>query len=63
MLAPKSYQSLRKARSRQSQGPTWPVNEILLQSLVISGKSDHQIAELCGVEPEQVTQLRQQYDI
>jgi hypothetical protein len=58
-----SYKSLRQARLQQWRGLTWPVNEILLQSLVASGKSDRQIAELCGVETEHVTKLRQVYDL
>ncbi len=58
-----SYKSLRQTRLRQWRGLTWPVNEILLQSLVVSGKSDRQIAELCGVEIENVTKLRLVYDL
>ncbi len=58
-----NYKSLRHTRLRQWRGLAWPVNEILLQSLVASGKSDRQIAELCGVETEHVTKLRQVYDL
>ncbi len=58
-----NYKSLRRTRLRQWRGLAWPVNEILLQSLVASGKSDRDIAELCGVETEQVTKLRQVYEL
>ena len=57
------YKSLRQTRLRQWRGLVWPVNEILLQSLVVSGKSDHQIAELCGVETKHVTRLRLVYEM
>ncbi len=57
------YKSLRQTRLRQWRGLVWPVNEILLHSLVVSGKSDHQIAELCGVETVHVTRLRQVYEL
>ena len=57
------YQSLRQTRLRQWRGLEWPVNEILLHSLVVSGKNDRQIAELCGVETKHVTRLRQVYDL
>ncbi len=63
MQTQSSYKSLRQTRLRQWRGLTWPVNEILLHSLVVSGKSDRQIAELCGVETEHVTKLRQVYDL
>ncbi len=58
-----NYKSLRQTRLRQWRGLVWPVNEILLHSLVASGKSDQQIAELCGVDTEHVTRLRQVYDL
>ncbi len=57
------YKSLRETRLRQWRGLAWPVNEILLHSLVVSGKSDRQIAELCGVETEHVSRLRQVYEL
>ena len=57
------YKSLRQTRLRQWRGLVWPVNEILLHSLVASGKSDLEIGELCGVETEHVTRLRQVYDL
>ena len=58
-----NYKSLLQTRLRQRRGLTWPVNEILLHSLVASGKTDQKIAELCGVETEHVTKLRQVYDL
>lgn len=58
-----NYVSLRQTRLRQWRGLEWPVNEILLNSLVTSGKNDQQIAELCGVEAEHVTRLRKIYDL
>ena len=57
------YKSLRQTRLRQWRGLVWPVNEILLHSLVVSGKSDYQIAELCGVETKHVTRLRLVYEM
>ena len=57
------YKSLRETRLRQWHGLAWPVNEILLHSLVVSGKSDRQIAEHCGVETEHVSRLRQVYEL
>ena len=58
-----NYISLRQTRLRQWRGLEWPVNEILLNSLVSSGKNDQQIAELCGVKAEHVTRLRKVYDL
>ncbi len=58
-----NYKSFRQNRLRQRRGLSWPVNEILLHSLVASGKSDREIAELCGVETEHVTNLRQVYEL
>jgi hypothetical protein len=63
MQTQSNYVSLRQTRLRQWRGLEWPVNEILLHSLVVSGKSDQQIADLCGVEAEHVTRLRQVYDL
>ena len=57
------YKSLRQTRLRQWRGLVWPINEILLHSLVASGKSDREIGELCGVETEHVTKLRLVYDL
>lgn len=58
-----TYQSLRRTRVEQWRGLEWPVNEILLQSLIVNGRNDRQIAELCGVEIEHVIRLRQVYDL
>ena len=58
-----TYRSLRQSRIQHWAGIEWPVNEILLQSLVVSGKTDRQIAELCGVEIEHVMRLRQDYGL
>ena len=58
-----NYKSLRQTRLRQWRGLVWPITAILLHSLVASGKSDREIAELCGVETENVTKLRQVYDL
>ncbi len=58
-----TYKSLRRTRLKQWRGLEWPVNEILLQSLIVGGKDDRQIAELCGVETEHVIRLRQVYDL
>ena len=58
-----NYKSLRQTRLKQRRGLVWPVNEILLHSLIASGKTDREIAELCGVETEHVTKLRQVYDL
>ncbi len=58
-----NYKSLRQTRLRQWRGLAWPVNEILLHSLITSGKSDRDIADLCGVETEQVTKLRRVYEL
>ncbi len=58
-----NHKSLRQTRLRQPRGLVWPVNEILLHSLIASGKTDREIAELCGVETERVTKLRQVYEL
>jgi len=58
-----NYKSLRRTRLRQWCGLVWPINEILLHPLVASGKSDQEIAELCGVETAHVIKLRQVYDL
>ncbi len=42
-------------------GHAWPVNEILLQSLVLAGKSDDEIAELYHVDAEHVATLRAKF--
>ena len=44
-------------------GIDWPVNEVLLQSLVFAGKSNSQIAELCGVDTEKVVALRDDFGL
>lgn len=44
-------------------GAAWPVNEIVLQSLVLGGKNSDQIAEMFGVSVDQVSGLRQAYDL
>lgn len=49
--------------SPDCQGPAWPVNEIVLASLVHRGKSAGQIAAELGVSVEQVNGLRQAYDV
>lgn len=41
----------------------WPINEILLESLVLSGRSDAQIALMCGVEADAVRGLRRSYGL
>lgn len=41
----------------------WPVNEIVLESLVLRGRSNDQIANQYGVSPEQVSGLRQAYEL
>ena len=41
----------------------WPVNEIVLESLVLRGRSNDQIADQYGVSPEQVSGLRQAYEL
>lgn len=48
---------------RTWRGLSWPVNEVLLRSLVMTGKSNEQIAALCGVEDRDVTELREQFDL
>lgn len=58
-----NYKSLHQTRLRQWRGLEWPLNEILLNSLLASGKSDQQIAEFCGVETAHVTRLRKVYDL
>ena len=44
-------------------GAAWPVNEIVLQSLVLRGKNSTQIADQFGVSVDQVSGLRQAYDL
>ena len=39
----------------------WPVNEIVLQSLVLAGRTDHDIARIYGVDPDAVTTLRAKF--
>jgi len=41
----------------------WPINEVLMQHLVVGGKTDCQIADLYQVMPEDVTMLRTYYDL
>ena len=42
---------------------SWPVNEIVLQSLVLGGKNDSQIAAQFGVSVDEVSGLRQSFDL
>jgi hypothetical protein len=63
MQSATSYKSFRETRLDDTRGLEWPVNEIMLQSLVATGRSDREIAELCGVETENVTKLRQVYGL
>ena len=41
----------------------WPVNEIVLQSLVLAGKNSAEIASKYGVSVDQVSGLRQAFDL
>ncbi len=41
----------------------WPINEVLMQHLVVGGKTDCQIAEIYKVMPEDVVMLRTYYDL
>ena len=63
MQTDSNYKSFREARLKDPRGLDWPVNEIMLQSLVTNGKSDREIADLCGVETERVTELRRVYGL
>lgn len=49
--------------SADCRGLAWPVNEIVLASLVLRGKSAGQIATELGVSVEQVNGLREDYDV
>ena len=47
-----------------AEGPgvsVWPVNEIVLQSLIMSGNDDDDIATRYGAELESVYELRKRY--
>lgn len=41
----------------------WPVNEIVMRSLVLAGKDTARIADEYGVSVEQVSWLREAYDL
>ena len=41
----------------------WPINEVLMQHLVVGGKTDCQIAEIYKVMPKDVVMLRTYYDL
>ena len=41
----------------------WPINEVLMQHLVVCGKTDCQIAEIYNVIPEDVVMLRTYYEL
>lgn len=58
----RTWDNHRLARLREWRGLGWPINEIVLMSLVNTGKSDNEIAELCGVETMDVTELRTRYE-
>lgn len=60
-----SFRSLDRTRHPQARrrGAPWPVNEIVLQSLVLGGKNSAQIADQFGVSVDQVSGLRQAYGL
>ena len=62
-LQPVVRDSARATRLRAWRGLVWPINEVLLTSLVRSGKSRDEIARLYAVPPERVDMLRDAYGI
>ena len=56
----RTWDSHRLARLREWRGLGWPINEAVLTSLMNTGKSDIEIAELCGVETADVTNVRRE---
>ena len=51
-------ETARANRLRAWRGLAWPINEVLLASLIRSGKSRDEIARLYAVAPERVDMLR-----
>jgi hypothetical protein len=45
------------------RGLVWPINEVLLTSLLRTGKSREEIARLYAVAPERVDRLRDAYGV
>ena len=54
---------LRHAMRSDWHNVSWPINEILLESLVLQGRKDSEIATLCGVQAEDVRSLRKAYGL
>ena len=63
MQTDSNYKSFRENGRKHPRELDWPVNEIMLQSLITNGKTDREIADLCGVETERVTELRRDYGL
>ena len=56
-------EAVRSATISNQRKQTWPVNEIMLFSLLNSGRSGVEIADLCGVGQTQIAQLRDFYEM
>lgn len=62
-LRPVVQNSGRVASLRAWRGLVWPINEVLLTSLLRTGKSREEIARLYAVAPERVDRLRDAYGV
>ena len=51
-----------KAGGQDAVEAAWPINEIVMRSLVLNGVSDAEIAAAYGTSRESVTRLRNLYD-
>jgi hypothetical protein len=60
---PPRNETMRAVRLRAWRGLAWPVNEVLLASLLGAGKSCEEIARLYAVAPERVDALRDVYGV
>lgn len=54
---------VRSATISNQRKQAWPVNEIMLFSLLNSDRSGVEIADLCGVGQTQIAQLRDFYEM
>ncbi len=51
----------RRSRTSDWRKTPWPINEILLETLVMSGRKDTEIATIWNVDADDVRDLREAY--
>jgi len=67
LAAALQHESFRQMRehslSIETARPSWPVNEVVLNSMILAGKDSSQIADEFGVSVDAVSDLRAVYEL